>query len=59
MTTLITNTDGDAAVWGQGVDITADAANLSFNFSGDDGGFLVFQDGQAKWEFLLVCRRRQ
>ncbi len=46
-TTTIASTDGNAAVWGQGVDITADATNVSFNFSGNDGGFLVFQDGQG------------
>ncbi len=44
---IITNTDSNAAVWGQGVDITADATNVFFNFSGNDGGFLVFQDGQG------------
>jgi PEP-CTERM motif len=46
-TTTITNNDPGAAVWGQGVDITADATNVSFNFSGNDGGFLVFQDGMG------------
>ncbi len=46
-TTHIANTDSNAAVWGQGVDITADATNVFFNFSGNDGGFLVFQDGQG------------
>ena len=46
-TTEITSADSDAAVWGQGVDITADATNVSFNFSGGDSGFLVFQDGMS------------
>jgi len=46
-TTTITNNDPGAVAWGQGVDITADATNVSFNFSGDDGGFLVFQDGMG------------
>jgi hypothetical protein len=44
-TTTITNNDTGAAVWGQGADITADASQVSFNFSGSDSGFLVFQDG--------------
>jgi hypothetical protein len=46
-TTTITNNDPGATVWGSGVDITADATNVSFNFSGSDGGFLVFQDGMG------------
>lgn len=50
-TTHITSADSDAAVWGQGVDITADATNVFFNFSGNDGGFLVFQDGKASGNF--------
>ena len=47
VTTIITSNDQGAAVWGQGVDITADATHVSFNFSGSDGGFLVFQDGMG------------
>lgn len=51
VTTLITNTDSGAAVWGAGVDITADATSVSFNFSGNDAGFLVFQDGKSSGNF--------
>jgi PEP-CTERM motif len=47
VTTIITNNDPGAVAWGQGVDITADATHVSFNFSGNDGGFLVFQDGMS------------
>jgi hypothetical protein len=47
VTTLITSADSNAAVWGSGVDITADASHVSFNFSGNDSGFLVFQDGKS------------
>jgi hypothetical protein len=47
VTTIITNNDQGAIAWGQGVDITADATHVSFNFSGNDGGFLVFQDGMG------------
>jgi hypothetical protein len=47
VTTIITNNDQGAKAWGQGVDITADATHVSFNFSGNDGGFLVFQDGMG------------
>ena len=42
----IKNTDPNAAVWGMG-DVTANANNLLFNYSGSDGGFLVFQDGMS------------
>jgi PEP-CTERM motif-containing protein len=38
VTTEITSADSNAAVWGGGADITADAS---------DGGFLVFQDGMG------------
>ena len=38
---------------GSGADITADATQISFNFSASDGGFLVFQQtmnsGQTYW----------
>ncbi len=47
VTTIITSADSGAAVWGSGVDITADATHVSFNFSGSDDGFLVFQDGMG------------
>jgi hypothetical protein len=47
VTTTITNNDPGAVAWGQGVDITADATHVSFNFSASDGGFLVFQDGKS------------
>ena len=47
VTTIITNNDPGAVAWGQGVDITADATHVSFNFSGNDSGFLVFQDGMG------------
>jgi hypothetical protein len=47
VTTIITSADMGAKAWGQGVDITADATHVSFNFSGNDGGFLVFQDGMG------------
>ena len=52
-TVTITSNDAQHAVYGQGVDITADATNVSFNFSAGDGGFLVFQQvmgsGQTYW----------
>ena len=47
VTTIITSADMGAKAWGQGVDITADATHVSFNFSGNDSGFLVFQDGMG------------
>src|ERR1700722_3004412 len=47
VTTIITSADTGAKAWGQGVDITADATHVSFNFSGNDSGFLVFQDGMG------------
>jgi hypothetical protein len=47
VTTIITSADMCAKAWGQGVDITADATHVSFNFSGNDSGFLVFQDGMG------------
>jgi hypothetical protein len=43
----ITSSDPGAVVFGLGADITADATNVSFNFSGGDNGFLVFQDGMG------------
>jgi hypothetical protein len=43
----ISSSDPDHAVYGSGVDITADAASVSFNFSAGDSGFLVFQDGMG------------
>jgi hypothetical protein len=52
---IVTISSGDAihAVYGSGVDITADATQVSFNFSASDGGFLVFQQtmgsGQTYW----------
>src|SRR6476620_479133 len=49
VTTIITNADSGAALWCSGVDITADATHVSFNFSGSDNGFLVFQDGNTYW----------
>jgi PEP-CTERM motif len=52
-TVTIANTDAQHAVYGSGVDITADATQISFNFSASDGGFLVFQQtmnsGQTYW----------
>ncbi len=50
-TKTISSADGDAAVWGGGGDITADATHVSFNFSAGDGGFLVFQDGMGSGSF--------
>ena len=50
-TKTISSADGDAAVWGAGGDITADATHVSFNFSAGDGGFLVFQDGMGSGSF--------
>jgi hypothetical protein len=47
VTSEITSADSNAAVWGGGADITADATHVFFNFSGSDGGFLVFQDGMG------------
>jgi hypothetical protein len=42
----ITNLDSGAVVWGQtGNDATATATELSFQFGGNQGGYLVFQDG--------------
>ena len=46
-TVTISSSDPDGVVFGQGADITADATNVSFNFSGSDSGFLVFQDGMG------------
>jgi PEP-CTERM motif len=52
-TATITNNDVGAAVWGEGLDITADATHVFFNFSASDGGFLIFQDdkmsGNTYW----------
>jgi hypothetical protein len=52
-TVTITSNDTPHAVYGSGVDITADATQISFNFSASDGGFLVFQQtmnsGQTYW----------
>jgi hypothetical protein len=52
-TMTITSNDAQHAVYGSGVDITADATQISFNFSASDGGFLVFQQtmgsGQTYW----------
>jgi PEP-CTERM motif len=50
-TKTISSADGDHAVWGGGGDITADATHVSFNFSGSDSGFLVFQDGMGSGSF--------
>jgi hypothetical protein len=47
VTTIITNNDPGAVVWGGGADITADASHVYFNFSGSDNGFLVLQDGKS------------
>jgi hypothetical protein len=53
VTTIITSSDPGAVAWGEGADVTADATHVSFNFSGSDGGFLVFQDdkmsGNTYW----------
>jgi hypothetical protein len=52
-TVTISSSDSQHTVYGQGVDITADATNVSFNFSGSDHGYLVFQQvggsGQTYW----------
>jgi PEP-CTERM motif len=52
-TVTISSSDAIHAVYGQGVDITADGTQVSFNFSASDGGFLVFQQtmgsGQTYW----------
>jgi hypothetical protein len=52
-TVTISSSDTPHAVYGSGVDITADATQISFNFSAIDGGFLVFQQtmgsGQTYW----------
>ena len=52
-TVTISSNDLQHAVYGQGVDITADGTNVSFNFSAGDGGYLVFQQvmtsGQTYW----------
>jgi hypothetical protein len=52
-TVTISSSDAIHAVYGSGVDITADATQVSFNFSGSDDGFLVFQQtmgsGQTYW----------
>jgi hypothetical protein len=49
----ISSSDTPHAVYGSGADITADATQISFNFSASDGGFLVFQQtmnsGQTYW----------
>jgi hypothetical protein len=42
-TVTISSSDTPHAVYGSGADITADATQISFNFSASDGGFLVFQ----------------
>jgi hypothetical protein len=52
-TMTISSSDTPHAVYGSGVDITADATQISFNFSASDSGFLVFQQvmnsGQTYW----------
>jgi PEP-CTERM motif len=52
-TVTISSSDAIHAVYGSGVDITADATQVSFNFSASDSGFLVFQQvmgsGQTYW----------
>jgi hypothetical protein len=52
-TMTISSSDTPRAVYGSGVDITADATQISFNFSASDSGFLVFQQvmnsGQTYW----------
>jgi PEP-CTERM motif len=52
-TVTISSSDTPHAVYGSGADITADATQISFNFSASDGGFLVFQQtmnsGQTYW----------
>jgi PEP-CTERM motif len=52
-TMTISSNDAAHAVYGSGVDITASATQISFNFSASDGGFLVFQQvmnsGQTYW----------
>ncbi len=42
---VIKNSDFNAAILVQGADVTATASDLYFNFSGPDGGLLLFQDG--------------
>jgi hypothetical protein len=52
-TVTITSSDPQHTVYGSGVDITADATQIAFNFTASDGGFLVFQQvmgsGQTYW----------
>jgi hypothetical protein len=52
-TVTISSSDAQHAVYGSGVDITADATHVSFNFSASDSGFLVFQQvmnsGRTYW----------
>jgi hypothetical protein len=52
-TITISSNDAQHTVYGSGVDITASATQISFNFSASDGGFLVFQQvmnsGQTYW----------
>ena len=52
-TMTISSSDAEHAVYGSGLDITADATHVSFNFSASDSGFLVFQkvmfSGRTYW----------
>jgi len=42
----------NSAVWGGGSDLTATPTQLLFNYSGSDGGFVVFQDGVSSgWRY--------
>jgi hypothetical protein len=41
----IKSSDGDAFNGVTGADVTATAKDLFFNFTGSDGGYLLFQDG--------------
>jgi hypothetical protein len=53
VSTTITSADSGAAAFVQGADTTATASALSFNYSGLDNGYLLFQDnlfsGHTYW----------